>query len=304
MKPTIANSRRFMKNSSQARTIMFADVVGSSSLYKLRGNSSAKACIDATLSAMCESVLEHSGTVVKTIGDEIMTSFECALAACECAQSLQQLCGGNPAFQPIRIGMAYGNTLCDENDVFGDTVNDAAFVAQIARAQQIVITQAVFDALGPQQVDCQEFDRVQLKGTHEKSLIYRLHWESATHSHNATTVMSIHDITQQLESHKLTLWVGEEQHTVLADQTPFIIGRDSQKAHLHVDSNLASRDHCRITFQRGKFVLVDHSTNGTYVSPTDAEAIYLRRTEYPLTGEGVITIGQPQQGSDVIHYNT
>jgi len=293
-----------MKNSSQARAIMFADVVGSSSLYKLRGNSSAKACIDDTLSAMCDSVLAHGGTVVKTIGDEIMTCFDSALAACECAKSLQQLCSGNSEFQPIRVGMAYGDTLNDENDVFGDTVNDAAFVAQIARAQQIVVTQAVFDALDSQRADCQEFDRVQLKGAHEKSLIYRLHWESPTLSHNATTVMSVHDITQQLESHKLTLWLGDEQHTVLADQTPFIIGRDRQKAHLHVDSNLASRDHCRITFQRGKFVLVDHSTNGTYVSPTDAEAIYLRRTEYPLTREGAITIGQPQQGSYVIHYST
>lgn len=283
---------------------MFADVVGSSSLYKLRGNRSAKACIDATLSAMCESVLGHGGTVVKTIGDEIMTCFDSALTACECAQSLQQLCAASPELQPVRIGLAYGNTLSAENDVFGDTVNDAACVAQIAHAQQIVITQAVFDALDSQQSDCQEFDRVQLKGTDEKSLIYRLHWESPTHCHNATTVMSVHDITQRLESHRLTLWVGEEQHSVLPDQTPFVIGRDSQKAHLHVDSNLASRDHCRITFQRGKFVLVDHSTNGTYVSPTDAEPIYLRRTEYPLTGEGTITIGQPQQGSYVIYYNT
>lgn len=293
-----------MTDSSQARAIMFADVVGSSSLYKSRGNSSAKTCIDATLAAMSDSVLAHGGTVVKTIGDEIMTCFNSALAACECAQTLQQLCSGGPELQPIRIGIAYGNILSDENDVFGDTVNDAACVAQIAHAQQIVITQTVFNALGPQQSDCQEFDRVQLKGTQEKSLIYRLHWESATHSHNATTVMSVHDITQQLERNKLTLWVDEEQHTVLADQTPFIIGRDRQKAHLHVDSNLASRDHCRITFQRGKFVLVDHSTNGTYVSPIDAEAIYLRRTEYPLTGEGTITIGQPQQGSYTIHYNT
>jgi class 3 adenylate cyclase len=293
-----------MTDYSQARAIMFADVVGSSSLYKLRGNSSAKTCIDATLAAMSGSVLAHGGIVVKTIGDEIMTCFNSAFAACECAQALQQLCSGGSELQTIRIGIAYGNTLSDENDVFGDTVNDAACVAQIAHAQQIVITQAVFDALGPQQVDCQEFDRVQLKGTQEKSLIYRLHWESAAHNHNATTVMSVHDITQQLERNKLTLWVGEEQHTVLADQTPFIIGRDRQKAHLHVDSNLASRDHCRITFQRGRFVLVDHSTNGTYVSPIDAEAIYLRRTEYPLTGEGAITIGQPQQGSYVIHYNT
>jgi len=283
---------------------MFADVVGSSSMYKLRGNSSAKACIDDTLSAMCDSVREHGGTVVKTIGDEIMTCFDSALSACECAQSLQQLCAISPDLQPIRIGLAYGNTLSDENDVFGDTVNDAACVAQIARAQQIVITQAVFDALDSQQVDCQEFDRVQLKGTAEKSLIYRLHWESPTQGHNATTMMSVHEITQQLESHKLTLWVDDKQHTVLADRTPFVIGRDSQKADLHVDSNLASRDHCRITFQRGKFVLVDHSTNGTYVSPTDAEPIYLRRTEYPLTGEGSITIGQPQQDSYVIHYST
>jgi len=73
---------------------------------------------------------------------------------------------------------------------------------------------------------------------------------------------------------------------------PFIIGRDHRKSHLHVDSSLASRDHCHIVIHRGKFVLVDHSTNGTYVKTPEQPEIYLRREELPLQGEGTISIGR------------
>jgi predicted component of type VI protein secretion system len=73
--------------------------------------------------------------------------------------------------------------------------------------------------------------------------------------------------------------------------TPFKIGRDSR--HISIDSSFSSRDHCSIEFRRGRYVLVDHSTNGTYVRFNGSEELYLRREELPLTSSGYISIGQP-----------
>lgn len=285
-------------NSVCDQAIMFADVSGSSALYKQQGNIAAKRSIDKALTVMRDITLDNHGVVVKTIGDEVMSRFATPEDACSAAAQIQQACHEFSSASDgltIRIGMDFGHTLLDGDDVFGDTVNDAAYVAQIARPNQIVITQAVVDALPDNlQSNCQEFDRINIKGEQSKSLIYRFMWESPT-SHdeqNATTVMEINHITQRINTRQLELHFNNQVFAVTPEDVPFIIGRDHRKSHLHVDSSLASRDHCHILLRRGKFVLIDHSTNGTYVKIPDQPEIYLRREEIPLQGEGTISIGR------------
>ena len=293
-----------MTSNHQLQAIMFADVSGSSALYKRVGNVEAKHLIDETITRMKALTEANGGVVVKTIGDEVMARFEAPEAACCAAIAIQQACsqpGGNGL--AIRIGMDYGATLLEDGDVFGDTVNDAACVSHIARATQTVITQAVVDELPPcYRQACQEFDRIPLKGERERSLIYRLQWESPTQSHSATRVMALEEINQI--AHQLTLIHGDRERRLSPAEMPFIIGRDRLRVDLFITTNLASRDHCRIEFRRGKFVLIDHSTNGTYVSNAGRSEIYLRREEVPLQGEGSIGIGKATDKPDaeVIHF--
>ncbi|GAB3093527.1 hypothetical protein GCM10027217_05860 [Pseudomaricurvus hydrocarbonicus] len=286
---------------------MFADVSGSSTLYKLLGNETAKAKIDATLEAMLTETEAHQGHLIKTIGDEIMVSFESAHQACLCAQRLQRQAGIGNSQLPVRIGMSFGETLIENEDVFGDIVNNAAWVTQVARAGQILLTERMYKSMPfEMQMECHEFDRVTLKGDEEKSIIYRLQWESFTQSHNATAVMTIDDITESNDVVCITLEYGNYQHCILPQQTPFVLGRDSNRANLRINHHLASREHCEVVFRRGKFVLVDHSTNGTYVSTQNQQEIYLRREEFPLLGEGKISIGQSIDKGDqqVVHFST
>jgi class 3 adenylate cyclase len=296
-----------MTNKSQRQAVMFADVSGSSALYKNVGNTQAKAIIDAAIDFMTALTIVQDGTVVKTIGDEVMTRFESCTQACETAIAIQQRCIKEPQLKNlgIRIGIAYGDVLLTQQDVFGDTVNDAAFVAHIARANHIVLTQAAVDALNDQlRGDCQIFDRVPLKGDQEKSLIYRLQWDTAGNLNRATLVMPIHEVTQYVDKFQLRLKVQGREILLLPQQTPFHIGRDPNKAQLLIETELASREHCHIEFRRGKYVLIDHSTNGTYVSGNEQDSIYLRREELPLHGYGVISLGQPTSGENswLIYY--
>jgi len=296
-----------MTQNSQQQAVMFADVSGSSALYKRLGNERAKAIIDQAVEFMTVLTIAQEGTLVKTIGDEVMTRFDTCNQACESAIAIQKRCARAPQLKDlgIRIGIAYGEVLLTSEDVFGDTVNDAAFVAHIARANQIVITQNVVDALDTRlEGECQMFDRVHLKGDQDKSLIYRLLWEPRGHRDQTTQLMSIQDVTRFVEQFQLRLVLGDRQLQLLPEQMPYYIGRDPNKSHLVIENGLASREHCHIEFRRGKYVLIDHSTNGTYVRSEEQESIYLRREELPLRGKGEISLGQPieQDSAWIVHY--
>lgn len=288
---------------------MFADVSGSSALYQQMSNGDAKAIIDHAIEVMSSETEAHHGRVIKTIGDEVMASFDCADDACQTALAIQYRCSRSPELTSlsIRIGMDFGPTLLSNNDLFGDTVNDAAYISHIARGNQILISAAMHQSLQQVFKDLsQEFDNVRLKGHNERSRIYRLEWEPPTLSQNPTTVMSIADITQTLDKNALYLTCSNKQVAIYPEQTPYIIGRDQNNSHLHISSDLASRDHCHILYRRGKYVLVEHSTNGTFVTQPHQAEIYLRREELPLAGQGSFSIGQSGQKPNafIINYST
>jgi len=287
-------------------TVVFADVAGSSKLYKEVGNDEANRRIGEVVQRIMEATRQHDGIVVKTIGDEVMCHFPDANQACDAVIALQHI--GEQTL-PLRIGMAWGNIIEKEADIFGEAVNDAAAVAKIARARQIITTDEF-----KQQLDvvhaCKlsRFDEVKLKGGQASTTLYRIEWEigHATQSIAKQTVImaAVGNIQNQLII-SFHLPNGKtDSITLTPKNVPLHIGRDSTQCQLPIDSPLASRDHCHIDYQYGKFVLVDHSTNGTYVKNNDGPQVYLRRQESPLIGKGEISLGEQVNVSNplVVHF--
>ena len=68
------------------------------------------------------------------------------------------------------------------------------------------------------------------------------------------------------------------------------LGR-SRDADLLVEGDLISRLHARIELSKGRFMLVDESTNGSLVVPTQGDGVFVRRDAAELEGEGVIWLG-------------
>lgn len=290
----------------ETQAVMFADVSGSSRLYKQQGNAQAKRLIDQTLAVVRSAVECHKGLVVKTIGDEIMARFTLGESACQCALELQRQ-SLTLNLQSLRIGIAYGDTLLDpDGDVFGDVVNEAAEVSHIARARQTLITRALLSQLNPITARlCEAFDRVLLKGAQSSSTLYRLHWENTTVSQSATAVMNVQALRQELEQYRLRLTAQDHQASFTPDQLPLAFGRESHQVDWPMHSTRVSREHGRLVFRRGKYVLIDHSTNGTYLHVNGQdEPLYLRREEIPLTGSGRISFGGPLEtpGSYTIRF--
>jgi len=198
--------------------------------------------------------------------------------------------------------MAYGSTLLDKGDLFGETVNDAAFIAQIARGEQILVDTNLFESLPELMSDeCHEFDQVQIKGESRISTIYRVHWEKGNTGEFATKLLTSKGSDDMLQNAFLTISFDRHEVTISHLQTPYKIGRGlGNDLELDTDSSLASRSHCDINFQHGKFVLVDHSTNGTFIQEAGHQVVYLRREEIPLTGRGIISLGGPIELSEAI----
>ncbi len=65
-----------------------------------------------------------------------------------------------------------------------------------------------------------------------------------------------------------------------------------------IKGNLISRLHARIELNRNKFVLIDQSTNGTFVQTVEGEESFVRRDSLQIKGEGMIGLGRlPEQES-------
>jgi len=73
-----------------------------------------------------------------------------------------------------------------------------------------------------------------------------------------------------------------------------------------VKGNLISRIHAKIDMRRGKFMIVDQSTNGTFLQDVQGRETFVRRDSAELSGEGTIGLGRAEQpGSSLaIYYQT
>ena len=130
--------------------IMFADVAGSTQLFEILGDDKARSTIAETLELLTNVINAHNGTVIKTIGDEVMCTFpeadDSANAATEMQETLEdanEMRDEGPEIK-VRIGMHFGPALLEGGDVFGDAVNVAARMAAQAKGGQIITTKTFY----------------------------------------------------------------------------------------------------------------------------------------------------------------
>jgi len=273
--------------------IMFADIAGSTRLYNQLGDKKAELLISTRLDIMCNITTNYNGRVVKKIGDEIMCQFPTAEDAALAATEMHVRKITNDDLEPlnIRVGLHYGNTIAKNNDIFGDAVNIAARMAAIAKANQSITTECFVKLLSSaSKSKTRLFDSTRVKGIDEEIKVYQILWEEG----NVTTFATAQHVQQILQANVSIVlkFNGEERFYTDSEMNSAIsIGRD-KSCDITIDAKFASRSHVNLEFRRGKFVLADHSTNGTYVNLNNQDDIFIRREELPLIGEGYISLGE------------
>ena len=290
--------------------ILFADVASSTRLYDTLGNKAARNLIGNCLSLLSRVISNYGGTVIKTIGDEIMCTFPNANSAVEAAidmnQSLISLPVDNlPGALPpnIYVGLQMGPVIREDNkDVFGDAVNVAARMVEIAKQRQIITTEETFESLEPELKDkTRHIDTTTIKGKTGEVKIYEIMWEQEDE-----TVMIDVPLADLIGASHLELKTGDQTITVGKDRSIITLGRQSHN-DLVINDIRVSRTHARIEYRRGKFILIDQSSNGTYTHSQDGKTTLLRRDETPLSGSGSISLGgeaatSPADNVSIIHY--
>ncbi|MFV1982568.1 MAG: FHA domain-containing protein [Thiohalomonadales bacterium] len=93
------------------------------------------------------------------------------------------------------------------------------------------------------------------------------------------------------KSEKIFLTYHDNLNELNTRMKPFLIGRDNDSS-LIILSEFVSRYHATIIYRNGKFVLIDKSTNGTFIKLQDSNEIYIQQEDYPISGCGLICLGK------------
>lgn len=124
--------------------ILFADLAGSTQLYERLGNREAFARVDRCLKAMQKVVANNGGRVVKLTGDGLLAVFADAGPVIDTTIAMTFEIGELPSSGEspidIRIGFHFGPVLESEADVFGETVNIAARLCELASPGRALTT--------------------------------------------------------------------------------------------------------------------------------------------------------------------
>lgn len=284
---------------------MFADITGSTKLYDTLGDERAKAIISSTLNLLKEVIARYKGTVIKTIGDEVMCSFEDGEAATKAASDMMESVdeanesGATEMPVQIHIGYHFGPCIEEDGDLNGDAVNVAARMTSQAKARQIITTAETASQLPFILQDNTRFvDRAAIKGKGEVEIVEYI-WQSEDVTQMSASVPKAAAATRSVQLH---LKYKDIALTLNSEREMAVLGR-SPACDIPVAETQASRQHIRIELRRDKFYLVDQSTNGTWVQ-SEGRQLQVRREEIPLSGEGVISLGRAFEDNpqELVHF--
>jgi TolB-like protein/class 3 adenylate cyclase/Tfp pilus assembly protein PilF len=134
--------------------ILAADVVGYSRLLEQDEAGTLAALKKHRRDILNPLVAEHHGRIVKVMGDGVLVEFASAVNAVACAVELQQRIGEAGSALPtdrrivLRIGINLGEVVVEGSDIYGDGVNLAARLEEMAEPGRIVISRKVHDEIG------------------------------------------------------------------------------------------------------------------------------------------------------------
>jgi adenylate cyclase len=289
------------------RTVLFADLRGSTSMYETLGNADATTVVTQSVALLASVVEEHGGKVVKTLGDGLMAIFPGPSGGVQASDDMHDSLAriGLPAqaatdtSEPrapislkLQVGLAHGEVVEMSGDVFGDAVNVAARLLDHAGDNETLVTQSVVEGLEDwERSRFRSLDRMQLRGRVEPVHVHLLEAVRRFGDTAATAFGDMAPASVEPEGIRL-IWL-DVNRIYSGTSLPVILGRSPQATYI-IDDNRVSRSHARIDWHGGTFQLTDLSYNGTYVRfDNDPEIISLRRGACTLHGAGVIGLGTP-----------
>lgn len=284
------------------RTVLFADLRGSTALYENLGNAEATSIVTQTINQVSEAVSKCNGVLIKTLGDGLMAMFPSPRDGLKSAVMMHETLrrvvsrgkqpGTSPALKGLKlqVALACGEVVELSGDCFGDAVNVAARLLDHAGDNETLITGSVLAGLPTSQHRrFRSLDRITLRGRLEP--IHVLVLDAFNKTDIAPTQFG--EVIRSAHPDGIRLVWLDLDRVFDALALPVILGRSVQATYCITDARV-SRSHARIDWHGNTFSLTDLSYNGSYIRfGTDGEIVNLRRGSCTLHGTGVIGLGSP-----------
>ena len=284
------------------RSVLFADLRGSTSLFETLGNAEATSVVTHCVNALARAVQARGGRVVKTLGDGLMALFEQSAQAAQAAARMHDLLdsmvmrgqqpGASPGLKRLRlqVALARGEIVEMNGDAFGDAVNVAARLLDHAGDNETLITVEVLQGLPLEhRMRFRSLDRLSLRGRAEPVQVHVLGGRRGVVEQPPTQFGDMMPTLAE-EPDGLRLSWAHAERLFGSQHLPLVVGRSPQAAFC-IDDARVSRMHCRIDWHGSSFQLTDLSFNGTCVRFADGEIVSLRRGSCTLHGTGTIGLG-------------
>jgi class 3 adenylate cyclase len=296
------------------RTVLFADLRGSTALYEQLGNAEATSVVTHTVTLLVRTVTDCGGHVVKTLGDGLMAIFDTSelgiQAAVQMHDALELLLsrgnahGASAGLRGLRIqvALARGEVVEMGGDCFGDAVNVAARLIDHAGDNETLVTDTVLGGLPlEQQARFRSLDWMHLRGRADPVHVHLL----GSRRGDTDAATQFDPVSTGAEPDGIRLVWADLHRVYASEQLPVVLGRSPQTTFC-VDDSRVSRSHARVHWHGGSFQLTDLSYNGTYVRfGRDKAIVTLRRGSCTLHGSGLIGLGgsPADAGSPIVRFD-
>src|SRR5207248_3170050 len=130
-------------------TLLVTDLEGAGALYQELGDARAFELVHEQIRLLDERVRREGGAIVKAVGEGVVAAFGESVSAVRAGVELANVLESNPTTRglPLRAGIhrgaALAATINDNLDYFGTTVNVAAQLPGLARAGELILSDAV-----------------------------------------------------------------------------------------------------------------------------------------------------------------
>jgi hypothetical protein len=203
----------------------------------------------------------------------------------------------------IRIGCHFGSVVLEKRDIFGASVHTANRMTSQAKAGQIILSADTVARLSPEwRAMTRQIDTTPVRGRAEEMELFEVLWQQE----DATSMLPSIEVDART-GHRPKLvrlrYQGREYVLGEGGKESLTLGR-SEESDIIVKGGLISRIHARVEIGRNKVLLVDQSTNGSFVTTQDGKEAFVRRDSVTLAGSGAIGLGKlPEPNSpDAVLY--
>jgi adenylate cyclase len=280
-------------------TVLFVDISGSTALYAQRGDAAAFALTKACLDLVGAQVTAEGGRVLKQVGDGLLSVFDTSVQALRAAVRISQTTDDPACLLAsegvrVRSGISSGLAVLLADDVYGDVANVAARLVGRADAGEIFLSGRVYEALPAElRAKVRLIDQMLLRNRPTPVLVYKYAPDSPRATIEAVARRRASTATLEVTYGDLLLVVGPERPRVS-------LGRDPDN-DICIEDDVVSRNHAEIALRGDRFMLIDRSTNGTYVHADNGPMLRLVREEIVLASAGRIVLGVEEASQPILY---